>query len=201
MDKRPTRSQTSFTSLETLADVELLSRAHADGGAFVELFERHAGAIRGWALRAVGERQLANDLAAETFAAAFLAAKRSDVGSIESVVGWLHGIAANLLRYWIRSDRMRRRARDKLGVSEDAYCSHEIDEVDSRVDAEALGPRLGESLRELPKEQRLAVWARVVEELSYPETAALLRCTEQTARKRVSRGLRGLRERLEGVSR
>jgi DNA-directed RNA polymerase specialized sigma24 family protein len=41
------------------------------------------------------------------------------------------------------------------------------------------------------------VQMRVVEELDYPELAARLEVTETTARKRVSLGLRLLRERME----
>jgi RNA polymerase sigma-70 factor (ECF subfamily) len=48
----------------------------------------------------------------------------------------------------------------------------------------------------LPERYRRAVQMRVVEELAYPELAARLQCTETTARKRVSLGLRLLRERL-----
>jgi DNA-directed RNA polymerase specialized sigma24 family protein len=44
---------------------------------------------------------------------------------------------------------------------------------------------------------RDAVRLRIVDGLDYPEIALQLRCTETTARKWVSLGLRGLRTRME----
>jgi RNA polymerase sigma-70 factor (ECF subfamily) len=55
--------------------------------------------------------------------------------------------------------------------------------------------------RALPDEQRRALELRVVEERSYEEVAEQLGVTQETARARVSRGLRALGQgmRLEGV--
>jgi DNA-directed RNA polymerase specialized sigma24 family protein len=50
---------------------------------------------------------------------------------------------------------------------------------------------------ELPTTHRQAVQMRVVDELDYSDMALQLNCTETTARKWVSLGLRFLRERLE----
>lgn len=57
--------------------------------------------------------------------------------------------------------------------------------------------RVAQRLDELAPETQLAVRLRVVEERSYTEVAAQLGTTEQTARARVSRGLRALGEELE----
>ena len=51
----------------------------------------------------------------------------------------------------------------------------------------------------LPADQRDAVQARIVEERPYPEIARELRTSEMVVRKRVSRGLATLRERMEGT--
>jgi RNA polymerase sigma-70 factor (ECF subfamily) len=50
----------------------------------------------------------------------------------------------------------------------------------------------------LPEAERDAVRLRVVEERTYPEIAAEMRCSEMVVRKRVSRGLSRLRRQLEG---
>lgn len=52
-------------------------------------------------------------------------------------------------------------------------------------------------LDELPAEQREAVRARVLDERTYPEIAAELRCSESVVRQRVSRGVRTMRRMLE----
>jgi RNA polymerase sigma-70 factor (ECF subfamily) len=50
-------------------------------------------------------------------------------------------------------------------------------------------------LEALPEEERLPIQWRLLEELSYEEIARRLRLSEEAARKRVSRGLRRLKER------
>lgn len=49
----------------------------------------------------------------------------------------------------------------------------------------------------LPIDQQTPVRARILDELSYGEIAAQLQTSELVIRKRVSRGLAALRERLE----
>ena len=63
------------------------------------------------------------------------------------------------------------------------------------LDAEILGRVAG-----LPNDQRLTVLSRVVDERSYEEIAAELRCSEMAVRQRVSRGLNALRSRTEEPS-
>jgi RNA polymerase sigma-70 factor (ECF subfamily) len=55
-----------------------------------------------------------------------------------------------------------------------------------------------EALRALPGEQRQAVEARVLEDRDYGELAVTLDCSESVVRQRVSRGLRAIRDRLDG---
>jgi RNA polymerase sigma-70 factor (ECF subfamily) len=54
-----------------------------------------------------------------------------------------------------------------------------------------------ELLESLPEEQRDAVRARVVDERPYPEIAAELRSSPSVVRKRVSRGVRAMRAKME----
>ena len=53
------------------------------------------------------------------------------------------------------------------------------------------------ALAELPPDQRAAVRARVLDERDYGDIAAKTRTSEAVVRKRVSRGLAGLRARIE----
>ena len=53
-------------------------------------------------------------------------------------------------------------------------------------------------VEELPEDQREAVRAHVLEDRGYAEIAARGELTEATVRKRVSRGLRVLRDRVGG---
>jgi RNA polymerase sigma-70 factor (ECF subfamily) len=49
----------------------------------------------------------------------------------------------------------------------------------------------------LLEDQRAAITARVIEERDYAEIAAATRTSESVIRKRVSRGLAGLRQQME----
>jgi RNA polymerase sigma-70 factor (ECF subfamily) len=69
-----------------------------------------------------------------------------------------------------------------------------IDELAATADSQA---RLEAAVQELPKAQRDAVLARVVEERPYTEIAERMACSEMVVRQRVSRGLRNLRTRME----
>jgi DNA-directed RNA polymerase specialized sigma24 family protein len=59
-------------------------------------------------------------------------------------------------------------------------------------------PLLRQGLKELPRAQREAVLARVLAEDEYADIAARSETSELVIRKRVQRGLAGLRQRLEG---
>jgi RNA polymerase sigma-70 factor (ECF subfamily) len=56
---------------------------------------------------------------------------------------------------------------------------------------------LAEALAALPESQRAAVQARVVDERGYDEIALAARTSASVIRKRVSRGLAGMRARME----
>jgi RNA polymerase sigma factor (sigma-70 family) len=55
---------------------------------------------------------------------------------------------------------------------------------------------IAEAVRDIAPRNREALWLRVVRQMPYPQVAAELEISEQTARARVSRGLRALRDAL-----
>ena len=84
--------------------------------------------------------------------------------------------------------RLDLRARRRLGMP----LRGATDEEPARDD-----PRIRAALGRLPPAQRQAVELRVVDELGYDEIAVAMDCSEQSARLRVSRGLRRLRSQLD----
>src|SRR5688500_4172655 len=78
------------------ADAELILRSLDEPARFDALFTRHAGAIFAFACARVGP-QHAEDVTAETFAAAFRSRSNFDPRAA-SARPWLYGIAANTLR-------------------------------------------------------------------------------------------------------
>lgn len=73
----------------------------------------------------------------------------------------------------------------------------DLREIEEAAGLASLRTMLGEELERLSHEQREALRLRVVEERPYPEVASVLGVSEQTARARVSRGLRALARALE----
>jgi RNA polymerase sigma factor (sigma-70 family) len=179
-------------------DAELLEEARHDPQAFGELYDRHAMTVHRWARRAGLREADALDLVSELFARAWVSRRRFRDPGDGSAAPWLFGIARNLLAAHHRSGRIDARARKRLHMPP-LVEAEAIDAIDDRVDATARRPALEQALEALPEIQRDAVRLRVVDGLGYGEIAARLRCTETTARKRVSLGLRFLRTRLETI--
>ncbi len=185
-----------FTDLD---DRDLLVAARTDREAFAVLYRRHVGGLLAYFTRVVGRTDVAFDLTAETFAAALLALPdyRPSAAPGRS---WLYAIAHNRLVDAQRRGAAETRARERLGMQA-ITLSSEGETVIDRLISEVDGQVVMELVGELPPEQRRALTARFLEGREYAEIAAELRCSEQVVRKRVSRGLDGLRKRLEGWAR
>jgi len=147
-------------------------------------------------MRRVGDRELALDLTAETFAAVVVSAGtyRSD----GPAVAWLFGIARNKLRESLRRDRVEDAARRRLGMEPIVVDDVGLALVDERAGSGESD--LTRALQELPEATRTALLARVVEEQEYGEIAVSLRCSEQVVRQRVHRGLQQLRTEMKEES-
>jgi RNA polymerase sigma factor (sigma-70 family) len=183
---------------EPPTDGELLRRAAGrDRDAFSVLYLRYEAIVAGYLVRRTGDPELAADLTAETFAAAILGAGGfRDEG--QSAVGWLLGIARNLLsRTWQRG-QIERRARRRLGVEPVAASDASLDRVEALVDDAGPSNPLLLALDALPDAQREAIRAHVLGDQPYAELAKELGVPEATVRQRVSRGLARLRTTLEG---
>lgn len=179
-------------------DGELLRRAAArDRDAFSELYVRHEAIVAGFLMRRTRDPELAADLTAETFAAAILGARQfQDEG--QSAIGWLLGIARNLLSHSRRRGHSERRARERLGVEPIAVGDASLERVEALIDDADPDNPLHRALDALPASQREAVRAHVLDDEPYTALAQRLGVPEATVRQRVSRGLARLRTTLEG---
>jgi RNA polymerase sigma-70 factor (ECF subfamily) len=177
-------------------DVELVHAAARDDGALVELYLRYAPELHAWFTRRTSSSDVASELTAETFAEALrsLAAFRGRHPG--QGAAWIMGIAHNLLRGWYRERRVATRARERMGVPVREYEAFDEEAIERRLAAGPLQRDLLRALEHLPAEQRDAVALRVLHERSYDEVALALGCTTATARQRVFRGLRTMRELL-----
>jgi RNA polymerase sigma factor (sigma-70 family) len=157
-----------------VTDAQAIDASLADPEAFTPLFDRHFDAVHGYAQRRVG-RDLADEVAAETFMRAFDQRRRYDL-SREDARPWLLGIAANLLRRHWRSERRRL----------DAYSRSA-----GREHGELAGPvaaELAAALKALPRREREALLLFAWADLSYDQIAVALGVPVGTVRSRISRG-------------
>jgi len=176
------------------SDAQLLAAiAACDDRAFSVFYRRHLPTIVGWSMRRTGDADLAADLTAEVFAAVLVSAARYQPTS-DTALGWLIGIARNVLGHSLRSGRVDARARVRLGA--DPLVVEDADiELVLELAASAEGVA-GQLLAGLPPDEQAAVRARVIDEREYAEIARELGCSELVVRKRVSRGLSRLRAEL-----
>ncbi|MEJ7786977.1 MAG: sigma-70 family RNA polymerase sigma factor [Solirubrobacteraceae bacterium] len=156
------------------------------------LFLAHGDAMVRYFARRTFDLEASFDLVSETFAQAVESQRRFRGGTREEAVGWLYGIARHQLSQYIRCGHVERRAMQRLGLERVLVEDDELRELERQAGLDELRAALAGPLRDLPGEQRRAVLLRVVEERSYAEVAAALAISEQTARARVSRGLRRL---------
>jgi DNA-directed RNA polymerase specialized sigma24 family protein len=77
---------------EDATDAELLAACHAQEEPFAVFYRRHERLVAGWLMRRCGRPELAADLLAEVFAAAYVAAPRFRPGP-QPAQAWLLGIA------------------------------------------------------------------------------------------------------------
>lgn len=171
------------------SDGELL--ASDDPPAFAAFYRRHEDAVLGFFRRRTGSAELAADLAAETFARALAGKGRFDPARGEAGA-WLFGIAQHLMASSVQRGRVEDEVRRRLGMEPLVLDDTDLERVD-----ELAGHPAEEALARLPVEQRAAIKGRVVDDASYRDLAAQMRCSESVVRQRVSRGLRSLRAVLE----
>jgi RNA polymerase sigma factor (sigma-70 family) len=163
-------------------DAEAIAASLSEPREFVAVFDRHFDAVHRYLRRRVG-KEIADDLASETFAQAFEHRKRYDRRRPDARP-WLYGIAHNLLRHHYRDEERALRA---YARSAGLDASEPPD----------VGSDLAELLAELSPGERdvllLVAWA----ELEYAEVAEALGIPVGTVRSRLNRARGRLRELLE----
>ena len=175
------------------SDAELIRAARREPAAFEALFERHAMALRQWLFAQTGDASVSHDLLAETFAQAWRGRRRFRGEDERSGVAWLYGIARHLVSQHHKRGRIETAGRRRLGMATVTRDDGGIEELPSRLDAHELSAAVREAFAGLTAGQRAAIGYRVIEELSYEEGAARLRCSPLSARARVFRGLQSMR--------
>jgi len=173
-------------------DALIMRRVQAgDLERFAVLIRRYQRALFRAAVSRLGERTWAEDVVQETFLAAF--AGRASYNPAFSFRTWLWTILINLCkRQWKR--RATRPAQQPLSVFESAGSGTAPEPAEAATGLSCLLQaerieRVRELLAELPEEQADALRMRFFGELTFPEIAAALGCSLNTAKSRVRYGL------------
>ena len=170
--------------LAQASDAELAALAAADDAtAFETLVRRHAAVVRALLRRMGAQPALADDLAQDTFVAAF-----QHIGGFRgqgSFAGWLKQIAARLyVRRW--------RAEARYAQAEPLQAEGQGDEI-----AAAVKLDLDQALAQLSAAERICVSMCSGAGFSHSEAGTLLKMPAGTVKSHVKRGLDKLRQRLE----
>lgn len=159
-----------------------------DRDAFGRLYERHARMVHGILLARVS-RSDARDLVQEVFLVAL--ERLSTLHDDEAFSGWIATIARR------RAIDHGRRARHELELPDnltEPRSGSNPPQADVRADAQ----RALDEIRALPETYRETLLLRFVEGLTGPEISALTGLTPGSVRVNLHRGMKLLRERLEG---
>jgi RNA polymerase sigma factor (sigma-70 family) len=165
------------------SDADLIARSLTEPDLFTAVFDRHSAEILRYVYARLGAN-LAEDVTAETFLAAFRCRGRYD-GAWPDARPWLYGIA---VRQISRHRRAEARWLRLLGSAlADGPVEDHGDRAAERVTAQRLRPRLASVVAALPPQDRelllLVAWA----ELSYVEAAAALGTTTSAVKARLHR--------------
>jgi RNA polymerase sigma-70 factor (ECF subfamily) len=153
---------------------------------FERLFDETYDRVLAFALRRT-DADAAQDVAAETFAVAW---RRLDVVPDEEPIGWLLGVARNVLSHQHRSSGRRAALDTRIQLTTPTASGDPAQDV---ADLDALGrafAALGEREREV---LRLVAW----DELEAPEAAAALGVSVGTFQVRLHRARKRLERELE----
>jgi RNA polymerase sigma-70 factor (ECF subfamily) len=169
-------------------EAKLIARSlEQDSDAFGQLVDRYATVIVNLAYRMVGDRTEAEDLAQETFVAAFKALPRFRAESKFST--WLYRIAANKCKDWLRAKRPGQGAQD-VDVDEvlDDGVAAEERTPERLLSQQQVAGQLDRAIQRLPPLYREAFVLKHVEGLSYEEMQEILGVNGDTLKMRVYKG-------------
>ncbi len=182
------------------SDEELCRQVAArHSGAFDQLVERHQARAFRLARSILGNDDDARDISQEAFVRLYQSAYRFDGRSRFST--WFYRIIVNLcIDHQRRSKWWRRLLPLASGGDEpdEARTEPVSDEPSPEVEVmrKEMAVNLNDMLNKLSANQRIAVMLQVQEGLSSREIAAILKCSESTARVHVFRGLMQLKKAL-----
>lgn len=158
-------------------------------GPLAELYVAHAPDGIRLAFLLTGDRALSEDLVQDAFAR--LVGRLRHLRDPNAFGAYLRRTIVNLATSHFRHRRVERAYLEQLAATPPAV-TNVNDELDETMHRVLLG---------LPQRQRAAIVLRFYEDLSDVQAADVLRCSPGTVRSLVTRGMKTLREAVEGMPR
>ncbi len=182
--------ESSEPTIQEDSDEALMGRIRAgDRPAFTLLLDRHLKAVAGFSYRMLMDAAEAEDVAQETFLRLW---RYRDKWRPEAQLrAWLYRVARNLC-----IDRFRRRevVTDQIPEQEDPRGGPAAD-----LQRSQMSRLLNNAMKLLPERQRAAITLVYHQELSNIEAAGILGVSVDALESLLSRGRRGLKNRLDGL--
>ncbi|MFG2181479.1 sigma-70 family RNA polymerase sigma factor [Streptomyces abikoensis] len=184
------------------SDLELVAqlRGGESTGAYEELYRRHAGAVRRYALSCCRDDHTAEDLTNEVFAAT-LQAVRGGAGPDTAVRAYLLTTVRRVAAAWGRTTRREHLVEDfAVFATSSAAASVAAEDdtlglgADVRAMQEAEESLAVRAFRSLPERWQTVLWHTTVEEESPSEVAPLLGLTANATAVLAHRAREGLRQ-------
>jgi RNA polymerase sigma-70 factor (ECF subfamily) len=172
---------------------DLVERLQAsDPAAFEALVRAYQHRVFGVAVRMLGNRTDAEDIAQEVFLRVYRA-----IGTFRGeakLSTWLYGIASNLCL-----NRLASADRHRVRHDEDAImrAPSEAADATATIERNEVDTALRQAIAELPDERRIVVVLRDLEGLSYDEIAQALDLEPGTVRSRLHRARLDLKSKME----
>lgn len=185
------------SDLAAASDTDLIGRAsEGDAGALEVLYDRYSRVVYSFALRIVGDPQLAEELLQEVFFRAWQqgAAFRAARGTF---VTWLLSITHNMAIDEVRKRRRRpQRADNEEPDAVFAAMPDEGQDVEEEVWLSSLRTLIAGALEQLPPAQREAIEMAYFQGLTQREISERLGEPLGTIKTRMRLGIQKLREQL-----
>jgi RNA polymerase sigma-70 factor (ECF subfamily) len=153
---------------------------NGDEKAFEALYLRYSAEIFNYALKLLGNRDLAEDVLEETFIRLF----QSNLSETGKLKNWLYRVATNL------SYKSMRKRKYEIETSETTLEHLKRSPPDDRI---ILNIQVRGTLMKIPEKQRTVVVLKFYQGMKYREIADLLGCPLGTVKTRMHEGLKKLR--------
>lgn len=170
---------------------DLIRRCLAgDTDSFSVLVDRYKSMMYSIAYRMLGDQDAANDMAQESFIAAYTGLGNFQFGSKFST--WLYQILMNKCRDYLRAGK------NKVSVDEIAELRTDPgDTPEQAAQAHELGDAVQKALSGLPPDYREVIVLKHIEELDYDEISKIVGASVAALKVRAHRGREMLRTILE----